>query len=412
MAAHPKARQYANGFNGGYPVDIAEFVARFGNSLLANARRHCASAQDADDAYQRALEILLTKTPETDGLESLAAWMHTVVRNESLQIQRRRRHELNTDFDEITENLLGEAPPVDEGLVETVEVGLGREALNRINPDQTRCLLLRADGLGYPEICATTGFSYAKVNRLISEGRKALRVQVGLIESGVECRRLYPLLSLVADGEAFAAQHQEVDPHLANCLTCQATLREMRAAPKSLKAAMPLGVFSAEPATNVFERLADQLGAAWANLQERVAAHFGPAAANGSDVLTAKKIAAATAIAAALAGGGVAVERAVDEPRPPAAQRSVPPALLDRLPVASTTDVERRRTAARERRAEAARERDAVSEREVLPAEVGESVPETEPSAEPLGTSLPEGGDQTAADDPGGSNTQLPELAP
>ena len=47
------------------------------------ARRYSICADDAEDAYQRALEILLTKAPPIEG-DSLVRWMQTVTKREAL----------------------------------------------------------------------------------------------------------------------------------------------------------------------------------------------------------------------------------------------------------------------------------------------------------------------------------------
>ena len=43
-----------------------DLVRRRGEESLATARAYAATPEDADDAYQRGLEILLTKAPSTD----------------------------------------------------------------------------------------------------------------------------------------------------------------------------------------------------------------------------------------------------------------------------------------------------------------------------------------------------------
>ena len=40
-------------------------LARHGGQFLATARRHAVTPEDAEDAYQRGIEILLTKAPST-----------------------------------------------------------------------------------------------------------------------------------------------------------------------------------------------------------------------------------------------------------------------------------------------------------------------------------------------------------
>ena len=53
-------------------------VARHGAQILATARRYAATPEDAEDAYQRGLEILLRKAPTTRECE-LVPWLKTVV---------------------------------------------------------------------------------------------------------------------------------------------------------------------------------------------------------------------------------------------------------------------------------------------------------------------------------------------
>jgi DNA-directed RNA polymerase specialized sigma24 family protein len=39
---------------------------------------------------------------------------------------------------------------------------VGAEAMAGLKPQEIRCLLLKAEGLSYQEICAATGFTYTK----------------------------------------------------------------------------------------------------------------------------------------------------------------------------------------------------------------------------------------------------------
>jgi len=55
-----------------------QVIARHGPLILGSARRYSLSPEDAEDAYQRGLEILLTKAPTTSEAE-LVPWLRTVV---------------------------------------------------------------------------------------------------------------------------------------------------------------------------------------------------------------------------------------------------------------------------------------------------------------------------------------------
>jgi hypothetical protein len=77
-----------------------------------------------------------------------------------------------------------------------------------------------------------------KVNRCLTEGRKAFLARVEGIEAGAECERP-PVISRIADGEASPAELRAARPHLRTCLTCRARLRAFRAAPAQVAALLP-----------------------------------------------------------------------------------------------------------------------------------------------------------------------------
>ena len=55
-----------------------DLIHRRSPEILGTARRYAANLDDADDAYQRGLEILLRKAPSTRE-EDLVPWLKTVV---------------------------------------------------------------------------------------------------------------------------------------------------------------------------------------------------------------------------------------------------------------------------------------------------------------------------------------------
>lgn len=309
MAVNPKIGFGSAGWKNGQNLEA--FLDKWGNALIATARRYSPTPTDADDAYQRAVEILLTKAPDLESEEHCIAWMQTVVRNEALQLHRPTKKFIDEEFEKIGESLVADAPAPDEAFELNEELAWGREALARIRPEQTRCLLLKADGMSNPEICQATGFSYAKVNRLLSEGRKALGLRVTAISGGHECERIEPILVSMADDAADAAAAADANLHLEHCSACRTTLRDLRDAPSSLAALFPVG--TAFVADRSFAgSIIDQLNAWVANVQERLVGH----AASGGEVITAKKLAAGASIVAALAGGAAVVERGTDGERP------------------------------------------------------------------------------------------------
>src|ERR671917_2619843 len=66
-----------------------DLTQRHGAQIMATARRYAATPEDAEDAYQRGLEILLTKAPSTHP-DDLVPWLKTVVKHEAFALRRQR----------------------------------------------------------------------------------------------------------------------------------------------------------------------------------------------------------------------------------------------------------------------------------------------------------------------------------
>jgi DNA invertase Pin-like site-specific DNA recombinase len=165
-----------------------------------------------------------------------------------------------------------------------------------------------------------------KVNRCLAEGRKSFLERYAGIESGRECRRLAPALSALVDGEADAARTVELRAHLRQCLSCRAAVRGLH------DAARPLEVVFPAAGLLVAGGGAEHTGSFFVRVYETVTLHLHERAANSFlraqavvDTVTAGKMAAVAASAAAVAGGGFAVEGAMTarDDRPTAVLRGV-----------------------------------------------------------------------------------------
>jgi RNA polymerase sigma factor (sigma-70 family) len=265
------------------PAALA-LLSRHSAGLLATARRYSATPEDAEDAYQRGVEILLTKAPSTTE-DELLPWLKTVVKHEAFAVRKSSGRAMPAEG-----SLDGEDHTAwtDQRAERYERLRVGAEAMAGLKPQEIRCLLLKAEGLSYQEICEVTGFSYTKVNRCLTEGRRAFLKRVAGIEAGAECERLAPVISKVADGEASPEEMRLVRPHLKGCLACKATLREYRATPARLAGLVPPVVAIGGSAPGLFARLLDRF------------AGMGDAAG--------AKVAAVAAAGVMLAGGGAGVE--------------------------------------------------------------------------------------------------------
>lgn len=239
-----------------------EIIAQYDQVLRQTARRYSLCAADAEDAYQRALEILLTKAPVVDARE-LVRWMQTVTKHEALAVRRNRERLLagsqspGAGRDETDWVALIPAPT--DGPPEQAErqeaIARSREALRALKPAELRALTLLAEGYSYAEIGELTGFSRTKVNRCLAEGRERFRALLSRSEDGSRCRELRPLLSAFCDGEASASEVVAVREHLRACAACRAAMRAYKAAPGAAAALAP-GLPTAQ---SILERLHEAL---------------------------------------------------------------------------------------------------------------------------------------------------------
>ena len=266
-----------------------ELIAQHERSLRRTARRYSICADDADDAYQRGLEILLRKAP-SDDLRELIRWTTTVVKHEALKVRQSRERTIapsGRDDDATRDDWVAMLPSDSDGPAALVErrekVARSREALQALKPQELRALTLLAEGYSYEEIGAKTGFSQTRINRCLAEGRERFRSILSRSEDGSRCEDMGPLLSAFCDGETNAREAAELREHLRACSHCRATLRAYRAAPRAAAALAPL--LPVAVARSLFERAHEAL----ANLYSKLP---GPGGATNS------------AVSGAAAGGG------------------------------------------------------------------------------------------------------------
>ena len=315
----PRARRFAR-----RRVDpqrlVVETIAEHADSLLRVARRHTGCQADAEDAYQRALEIFVRAAGRLDPATA-HRWLHTVVKREAWAVREQRAKLVGVEDDGVLDALDDgrHLPTVEERSERFEELTRAAEALGRLKPQEVTALWLKAQGLSYSEIAERQGWTYTKVNRCLTEGRRSFLERFAGIESGAECARWTPVLSAIADGEASAETLLEVRPHLRNCASCRAVLAGMRDGTAPVAALLPPALLGAEAIAG--GGLLDRLGELVLTAQERVVAPL--VRAQGTfEMAGAGKVAAVAASAAAIAGGGVAVERSASDGDARAADRS------------------------------------------------------------------------------------------
>ena len=302
---------------------------------MATARRFAATPEDAEDAYQRGVEILLTKAPTT-AEEELVPWLRTVVKHEAWALRRQRQRAAPVADDGRIPEPPSDAAATHDQAERLDRLRIGAEALKQLKPQEIRALVLRAEGYSYKQIQEVTGWTYTKVNRCLTEGRKAFLDRVAGIEAGSECERLAPLLSKLVDGEATADDLATLRPHIRTCLSCRAALREYRSAPATAAALVPAAAF-ALPGRPGFLELPARAAEALAGWTHKAQA--------ATEMASAQKVAAVAASTAVLGGGAAVtvhqVERQADPPKRVAQverEKPAPPARAS-VPSPPTTSI-------------------------------------------------------------------------
>jgi DNA-directed RNA polymerase specialized sigma24 family protein len=295
---------------------ILRTIAAHAESLLRTARRHSMCVDDAQDAYQRAIELFMGHASRLDAARA-AGWLHVVVKREAQAIQKARSKLLMASEVDLDGHAAQTVPTPEEQLLSFDLVSRSAEALKRLRPHELRALWLRAQGHSYSDISAITGWSYTKVNRCVSEGRRHFLEQYEGIESGEECKRWLPVLSAMVDGEATPQQVLEVRPHLRNCPGCRATLRALQDSSTPLAALMPVPLVVAESG------LGDQVVHFVMRVYESVATGLHERAINSFtkvqavvEASAAGKVAAVAASAAVAGGGYASVEQLTEQSAP------------------------------------------------------------------------------------------------
>jgi RNA polymerase sigma factor (sigma-70 family) len=161
-------------------IDALAQLASAEAALRRTARRYSLCADDAQDAYQRAVEIRLTRSPPADP-QRLAAWMQVVTRREALAVRRSRERLLGPRADDAAdrlERIACDRPDPHERLERRERVAVAIRLLFELKPQERRALVLQAQGYSYAEICRVCGWTYTKVNRCLAEGRAKLRKEL------------------------------------------------------------------------------------------------------------------------------------------------------------------------------------------------------------------------------------------
>ncbi len=314
--------------------------------LIRYAARFTRSIEDAEDAYQRSMEIALTRAPVIDAA-GFSSWLHVVIKNEAMAIADARRRELPMPDRDLEASVARDrAASEPDAVMEWRERYRAiHDAMCGLTHPQRTCLMLRSAGLSRPEIAAITGYSERKIHRSITEARSRLHAWEIRMAAGAECERAGELIDMTMDDRATRRERRALSRHLHHCHACRLRYRGRRDQVRALGSMVPVALTGGEILQH---RTPDpSFVLAW---WERVASSASVRTTQAMQVMMdlpalAQTKAGAGAIAAAAAGaiGAPVMVDAVRSDRPlqtpPAIRASVvtPPNVTTRAQVATVT---------------------------------------------------------------------------
>ncbi len=163
-----------------------------------------------------------------------------MVKHEAMAVRRVRQQQVASEEVDLDAHEARHVPTPEEQVLAFDDVARSAEALRGLKPQEVRALWLQMQGLSYREIERSTGWTYTKVNRCLTEGRRAFLERYAGIQAGEECRRWTPALSALVDGEAGSDGLGELRAHLRNCAGCRTTLRTLTESRSALRAVFPV----------------------------------------------------------------------------------------------------------------------------------------------------------------------------
>ena len=178
---------------------VVRTIREHAAALLRTARRHSLCADDAHDAYQRALEVFV-KRAGTLRAETLVNWLHTVIKHEAMAVRRQRQALVDREEPDLDGHEHADAPTADERVASFDQMTRAAEALQRLKPHEVTALWMKAQDHSYKEIVEANRWSYTNIYRCITESHRASDIGSRPVRRLTAFQARVGLIALVALG--------------------------------------------------------------------------------------------------------------------------------------------------------------------------------------------------------------------
>ena len=128
----------------------------------------------AQEATQEVFLRLYTSLKKGEKIQSPRGWIFRVAHNLGLKV--RARQASHSPFDpDLESHLAGSAADPEQSLLDREQSLRFHKAVQRLSEQQRRCLLLRMEGLRYPEIGSALGISPSAVGEFLRRAISRLK---------------------------------------------------------------------------------------------------------------------------------------------------------------------------------------------------------------------------------------------
>jgi RNA polymerase sigma-70 factor (ECF subfamily) len=128
----------------------------------------------AQEATQEVFLRLYTTLKRGEEIRSPRAWIFRVAHNLGLKTRARQSNQAPFDPD-LESQLAGPGIDPEQNLLEREQSVRFHQAIQRLSEQQRRCLLLRLEGLRYPEIASALGISASAVGEFLRRAISRLK---------------------------------------------------------------------------------------------------------------------------------------------------------------------------------------------------------------------------------------------
>jgi len=128
----------------------------------------------AQEAAQEVFLRLYTSLKKGEEIDNPRAWIFRVAHNLGVKIRTRQSSQAPFDAD-LESRLTGPAMDPEQKLLEREQTLRFHKAVERLSEQQRRCLLLRLEGLRYPEIGSALGISASAVGEFLRRAISRLK---------------------------------------------------------------------------------------------------------------------------------------------------------------------------------------------------------------------------------------------